>query len=212
MATKAGKSLRGNTCAQLFVSDKSYIALYPMKSKGEYYYALKTFCKEVGVPETLVCDPSGEQTSNKVKLFCNQVSTKLRILEESTQWANRAELYIGIFKESIRQDLRRTNSPLCLWDYCAERRCMIHNVTPKSLFQLQGRNPITATLGERGDISNICQFDWYDWCYYRHESHVKFPFQKESLGRVLGPCRNEGNEMAQNVLQRNGTIVPRRSC
>ena len=36
----------------------------------------------------------------------------LRILEESTQWANRAELYIGLFKESIRKDLSKSNSPI----------------------------------------------------------------------------------------------------
>ena len=132
-------------------------------------------------------------------------------MEESTQWANRAELYIGLFKEATRQDMRRTNSPICLWDYCAERRCLIHNVTPKSLFQLNGSNPTTVTFGTRGDISNFCQFDWYEWCYFRHESNVQYPFQKESLGRVLGPAKNEGNEMAQYVLQQNGTVVPRRS-
>ena len=79
------------------------------------------------MPVNLVVDPSREQTSNDVKQFCHKVGTTLRILEESTKWANRAERYIGIFKESIRQDMRIANSPLCLWDYCAERRALIHN-------------------------------------------------------------------------------------
>ena len=210
--TKEGKSTRGNTCAQLFVSDKGYVSLYPMKSKGDFKYALKQFCKDVGVPLKLVCDPSGEQTSNKVKEFCHRVGTTLRVLEESTQWANQAELYVGLFKESVRQDLCRSNSPMVLWDYCAERRCLIHNVIPKSLFQLNGKNPTSITLGIQPDISNICQFDWYDWCYYRHETGSKFPYQKESLGRVLGPYKNEGNEMSQAVLQLNGKVTPRRSC
>ena len=209
---KDGKSTRGNVCAQLFVSDKGYVAIYPLKRKGDFHKALKLFCKDVGVPQKLVCDPSGEQTSNKVRDFCHQVGTTLRILEESTQWANRAELYIGIFKEAVRSDLRRTNSPMSLWDYCAERQALIHNVLPKSLFQLNGSNPTAVTLGLQPDISNICQFDWYDWCYYRHEANGQFPFQKESLGRVLGPFRNEGNKMSQAVLQINGTIVPRQSC
>ena len=105
-----------------------------MKSKSDFYQALKRFCRDVGIPEKLVCDPSGEQTSREVRKFCNEVGTTLRILEESIQWANRAELYIGIFKESARQDMRMANSPMCLWDYCVERRCLIHNVTPKALF------------------------------------------------------------------------------
>ena len=112
-------------------------------------------------------DPSGEQTSREVKKFCHQVGTSLRILEESTQWANRAELYIGLLKESIRKDIRKTNCPMRFWDYCAERRARIHNVTPRDLFQLSGNTPTTATFGNQGDISNICQFGWYDWCYLR---------------------------------------------
>ena len=209
--TAKGKSTRGNTCAQLFVSDKGYVAIYPMKSKGEFKDALHLFCKEVGVPVSLVLDPSGEQTSKHVKKFCNQVGTTLRILEEATQWADRAELYIGLIKESIKKDVNRSDCPMVIWDYCAERRARIHNVTPRDLFQLNGTNPTTATFGTQPDISNICQYDWYDWCYYREESGIQFPFQKRKLGRVLGPIKNEGNEMAQGVMNIDGRVVPRRT-
>ena len=76
-----------------------------MKSKGDFINDLRMFCKEIGVPLSLVVDPSGEQTSNEVKHFCHQVGTTLRILEAETQWADRAELYIGQFKESTCRDL-----------------------------------------------------------------------------------------------------------
>ena len=118
-----------------------------MKSKGSFIDSLKLFCKEVGVPLSLVCDPSGEQTSQQVRGFCHQVGTTLRVLQEATQWANRAELYIGLFKESVFQDIRRSNSPMSLWDYCLEHRVRLHNVTPKNLFQLNGLNPHTAIFG-----------------------------------------------------------------
>ena len=175
------KSLRGFTCAQLFVSDKGFIAIYFMTRKGQFKDALHMFCKEVGVPLDMICDPSGEQTSNDVKTFCHQIGMTLKVLEESTQWANRAERYIGMFKESVRQDTRLANSPICLWDYCAERRVRIHNVTPKNLFQLQGMNPITATLGLHPDISNICQFSWYQWCYYRKRLASNFLTKRNFL-------------------------------
>ena len=126
--TKAAKSTRGNICLQLFVSDKGFVAVYPMESKSDFPDALHLFCKEVGVPISLVVDPSGEQTSRLVRRFCNQVGTTLRILEESTQWANRAELYIGLLKKAIRRDLRESNCPMVLWDYCAQRRALIHNL------------------------------------------------------------------------------------
>ena len=86
----------------------------------------------------------------------------------------------------------------------------INNLTAKNLFQLEGRNAHFSVTGEEGDISNLCQFEWYEWCYYRDHTG-KFPFPREILGRVLGPAKGEGNEMAQWILKANGLVVPRRS-
>ena len=33
--SKSGKSSKGNTCAQLFVSDKSFVYVVPLKKKGQ---------------------------------------------------------------------------------------------------------------------------------------------------------------------------------
>jgi hypothetical protein len=50
-----------------------------------------------------------------------------------------------------------------------------------------------------------------DWCYFREEGKVQFPFQKEQLCQFLGPLKNEGNEMSQAILKYNGRVVPRRT-
>ena len=119
---------------QIFVSDKGFVKVYPMKTQSEHPMALKLFAKDVGAPEILVCDPHPSQKSNNVKAFCNQIGTTLKLLEESTQWANRAELYVGLLKESTRKDLCAQHSPLVLWDYCAERRAMIYCLMARNLF------------------------------------------------------------------------------
>ena len=111
----------------------------------------------IGVPVSLVLDPSGEQISKHVKKFCNQVGTILSILEEATQWANCAELYIVLIKESIRKDVYRSDCHIVLWDHS-----MIHNVTPRDIFQLNGTNPTSASFGTHPDISNICKCDTFD--------------------------------------------------
>jgi hypothetical protein len=49
-----------------------------------------------------------------------------------------------------------------------------------------------------------------DWCSFR-EQKQKFPFNREVLGRVLGPAKGEGNEMPQWILKANGKVIPRRS-
>ena len=115
-------SLRGYTCCQVFVSDKGYVAVYPMKTQEEFQTAFHWFCKQIGVPVDLVVNAHQAQTSKATKRFCHQVGTTLRILERGTPWSNRAELYIGLLKEATRKDLHHSNSPMVLWDYALERR------------------------------------------------------------------------------------------
>ena len=92
--------------------------------------------------------------------------------------------------------MKASNSQLVLWDYYAERRSLIHKFTAKSSFQLNGSTLHTTTLGEEGDISNLCSFSWYEWCCFREQSN-DFPYSKDVPGKVLGPAKNHGNEMTQ---------------
>ncbi len=87
---------------------------------------LGQFAKDFDAPDVLVCDPHPTQKQCKVKDFCTQIGTTLKVLEAQTQWANRAELYIGLIKEDTRKDMRASGSPLVLWDYCMERLALIY--------------------------------------------------------------------------------------
>jgi hypothetical protein len=142
--------------------------------------------------------------------LCNEIRTTLRALEEGTPWSNKVELYIGLIKEAVRKDMKASGCPIAFWDYCIERRTRINNLTARNLFQLHGTNAHIALKNEEGDTSNLCQYAWYEWCFYWEQSS-KFPFDKEILGRVLGPAKGEGNDVAQWVLKANGNVVPRRS-
>ena len=88
---------------QIFVSDKGFVKVYPMKTQRDYPQALRLFAKDVGAPEILVCDPHTSQKSPEVKDFLNKIGTTLRFLEQNTQWANRADLYVGLVKEAVRK-------------------------------------------------------------------------------------------------------------
>ena len=66
------------------MSDKGYVAVYPMKSQSEFQNALHWFCKEVGVPSTLVMDGHRAQKNLETRRFCHQVGTIMRVLEEGT--------------------------------------------------------------------------------------------------------------------------------
>ena len=65
-ATASGTSSRGFPMCQVFVSDKGFVAVYPMRSRKEFKEALHQFCKEIGAPVTLVVDPAAENKSKDV--------------------------------------------------------------------------------------------------------------------------------------------------
>ena len=104
--------------------------------------------------------------------------------------------------------MHEANSAMVFWDYCIERRACINNLTAKSNFKLHVSNAHTLMMQEEGDISNLCEFAWYEWCYFRDHT-AAFPHQKEVLGHILGPAHGEGNEMCQWVLKANGKVMPR---
>jgi hypothetical protein len=209
--SKGGKSLRGNTCVQLFVTDKGYVCLIPMKKEADAHKAYKQFFKRVGVPDAIISDGAKAQVQGETKILCDNVGTTIRQLERNTPWANRAELYVGLIKRAIKKEMKSMDSPLALWDYCAQRCATINNVTAKNIFQLEGETPSYHVTGEQPDISNICQFGWYEWAYFRDEK-ARFPLPTEVLGRALGPAENAGNQMAQWILKSNGKVIPCRTC
>ena len=124
--------------------------------------AIKQFAKEIGAPDAIICDAAREQKSAELRRFCNDMGTTLRVLEEGTPWSNKAELYIGLIKEAVRKDMKDADSPIPFWDYCVERRARSNNLLAKDLFQLHGQNAHFTVISEEEDISNICQFGWYD--------------------------------------------------
>ena len=86
--------------------------------------------------------------------------------------------------------MKVSDCPIVFWEYIIERRARVNKAN--NIFQLDGQTPHFTVTGEEADISNLCQFDWYEWCYIR-EQKDPFPMHREVLGRVLGPAKGEGN-------------------
>ena len=153
-----------------------------------------------------------EQTSPALKTFLNDIgvgTTPKSIGGGNTVGKQGRTIYW--FIEGVGEEGHeriKLTSPF--WDYCLERRVHIYNMTVRDYPTIRGMNPHTLVTGEEGDISNLCQFSWYEWVYFRKHT-TAFPHNKEVLGCVLGPARGAGNEMAQWILKANGRVVPRRS-
>ena len=74
---KGGKSTRGNVYCQLFVTDRAFLYVAPMKTRSEVILTVKQVAKEIGVPDAIICYASGEQSSIKLRQFCNEIGTTL---------------------------------------------------------------------------------------------------------------------------------------
>ena len=73
----AGKYSRGNTCCQLFVTEKRFVYVVPMKIKPEFIQAVKKFDKEIGAPDAIISDASSEETSKSLRKYCSNINTIL---------------------------------------------------------------------------------------------------------------------------------------
>ena len=82
----------------------------------------------------------------------------------------------------------------------------IINACPRDNFLLQGECPHTKMTGQMYDISNVCEFGWFDWIKFRLHGE-QFPYPTEKLGRCLGPSNDAGNGMSQFVLTEKGTVM-----
>ena len=58
---KSGKSSRGHTCCQIFVTDKGFMYVVPMKYKSEVLQAEKEFAKDIGAHHVIICDSASDQ-------------------------------------------------------------------------------------------------------------------------------------------------------
>ena len=89
----------------------------PMKARTEVIQAMKQFAKEVGALDPIICDAAREQKSQNLWKFLSDIGSTLRVLEKETCWANKAELYIGIMKETVQKNMGTSSCPPSFWDY-----------------------------------------------------------------------------------------------
>ena len=128
---------------------------------------MNQFEKYIGVPDSINCDSSVEYNSRALCNFCNEIGTTLQLLGGGITWPNRAELYIKCIKEAVKKDTKDYKFILVFWDFCVERRASINNLTAQNIFQLHCSNVYTLLKVEEGYTSNLCQYKWYNWWYFK---------------------------------------------
>ena len=203
------KSSRGNTMSQVFATDFGWSRNYPMRQKSQAHEALSVLFSREGVPNAIVTDDAKEMQKGKFAQKCRDADTDLRQLEPFTPWANAAEREIKELKRGAGRKLVSSKCPKRFWDYCLEFESYIRSHTAHDIFKLDGRVPEALVSGETPDISEYCDFAWYQWVMYRHGGNAKFPEEPFRLGRYLGPSIGVGPAQTARILIANGEVLDR---
>ena len=199
------KSLRGNKYFQLFCNQGAFTKSYAMKSRKDAHLALDKFLHEVGIPSELHSDGAEELVHGQWDSICQRHKIFRTMNEPHSPWQNLAERTGGIIKSRARDMMRRTNTPLVLWDYCIEYNSDIRCMTATSIFDLNNRTPFEAVLGFTSDISELVEFGWFQWVWY----HNPVDPTKDQIGRWMGPAHNVGQGLAYYILNINAEVVVR---
>ncbi len=150
-----------------------------------------------------------EMQKGKFAQKCRDAGTDLRQLEPFTPWANAAEREIKELKRGAGRKLISSKCPKRFWDYCLEFESYIRSHTARDIFKLDGRVPEALVSGETPDISEYCDFAWYQLVMYWHGGNAKFPEEPSRLGRYLGPSIGVGPAQTAGILIANGEVLDR---
>ena len=202
------KSRRGNRYAQVFCAQNGWARAFPMAKKSDAHEALSLLFARDGVPPALIVDGSLEQTKGEFRRKARQADCHIKQIEPHSPWQNAAEGTIRELKRGAARKMVKTRAPKRLWDDCLELEAYIRSNTAHDIFQLRGDVPETVISGETSDISQFCEFGWYEWVFFR-DTAVSYPDDREVLGRYLGPSIDVGPAMTAKILKENGQVVHR---
>ena len=201
------KSKNGNDCGQIFANGSYFATFYPMDSKGKAGDALRVFCKEFGVPDTLRHDGAKEMckknTEFQAQVRRHDIST--HISEPDLHNQSPAE---GVVREVRRKWYRvmfKKRVPTIFWDYGMRWVCETMQRTHLRANRIDGGVPLQKVTGETVDISNYIEFGFYDWVWFRDNAGLG----EQQLGRWLGVAENIGSIMTYYILKSNGETVAR---
>ena len=147
-----------------------------MKTKSEAGDALNMVIEDTKwIPRTIVTDRAPEEIGGTWNAVRKKYHINQRWTEPYSPWQNAAENSIREIKKGIKRHTRRMNSPKRLWCYLGEYVAALRRLTAHDLPELDGMVPEARYNGGFADISEYCQFDWYQYVWYidpKQEKHL----------------------------------------
>ena len=145
--------IRGNTCAQLFVTDGGHARTYPLTNRGQAFDKLDLYCSTFGISKYLVSNNIGEEAGSDWECVRKKYLFQQCLTNPYSLWQNRAEC---------------AKCPERFWDYGLEYTSQIWERMARPL--THNRTPLELLTGIIPDISEYLPFDIYGWVKYHDVS------------------------------------------
>ena len=201
------KSLRGNTGAHV-ISNGKYTRIYPGKdgSSETAKDALADFIDDVGVPQQLITDGAASYIGPKTpfRRLCTRERISLHTTEPGQKNQNHAaEHEIGQLKKKWRRRRLKRGIPNRLWDYGMVYESELMNRYARGP---DGRTGIEEVTGVTPDISEWCDFEFYDLVWYRPHGKLNEGQNAAELALWIGVSHRTGSDMCYWILPKSGIV------
>jgi hypothetical protein len=202
------KSLEGHTCSNVITNGR-YTRVHPLSSKKHVAVALHDMERDVGTPMGLRANLAGEYLGKNTEWIaaCKKYHIKMDYGEKGRKnQLSMVEREIGELKKRWRRRMTEKDIPARLWD-----RGLKHDAEVLSLLSRgNGQRPgIEEITGQTKDISDYCDFDFYDLVWYYPGSGSKLDLIDDArlLGRWIGVSHRVGSDLCYDILTAAGHIV-----
>lgn len=190
------RSIRGYTCAQLFVAILSdYLFLKCIRRESQVPGTYQDYCREVGVPNELLTNNSKVQSGEKFKTINRQNQTKHVFSTPHCQNQNFAERRIQDVKHRTVLVLFLSEAPLEFWCYAVDFVVDCLNHTSKQ--KLSNKTPEEVMNGNTPDISPFRYKFWQPILYL--DPSAKYPDCKWKPGYWIGRARYHGDPFTYKI-------------
>ena len=105
--------------------------------------------------------------------------------------------------------LIKSCTPRRLWSDCLELESYIRSNTAHINYKLDGEVPETIMSGEMSNISQFCEFEWFEWVMFQDKIEAYPMITSGWVDRYLGLSIDMGHSLMENIIKKNGQILYR---
>ena len=174
-----------------------------MRLKRHAHETFSLIFKRDGVPPKIFVDNSKEHTLGKFVKKCREADFHLVTTDPYYPWMQATEGCIKQTKLGSSRRMLKSGSPKPLWDHCIDLEALIRSHTDRELYGLEGQVPETVMSVQTGDISSLCEFEWFEWVMFFQPKET-YPDENMFICRWLGPAIDVGTDMTYNILRPDG--------